>query len=71
MEISFDRRNGELDDLIDQLMNKSEVYHPEMIREMIIGALKSGQENNYLADQKLMRTTMKEMRYTNKFCTLP
>jgi len=66
MEISFDRRNGELDDLIDQLMNKSEVYHPEMIREMIIGALKSGQENNYLADQKLMRTTMKEMRYTNK-----
>ncbi|MCW8860208.1 MAG: TIGR00730 family Rossman fold protein [Deltaproteobacteria bacterium] len=47
-------------------MRKADVYHPEMIRDMILGALKSGQENNYLADQKLMRTTMKEMRYTNK-----
>jgi uncharacterized protein (TIGR00730 family) len=47
-------------------MRKTGVHHPDMIREMIIGALKSGQENDYLADQKLMRTTMKEMRYTNK-----
>lgn len=66
MSISFDRQNGDIDDLIDQLLSRSEVYHPEMIRQMIIGALKSGQENNYLADQKLIRTTMKEMRYTNK-----
>ena len=66
MLLSFDRSNGEIDELIDQLMNKVGVYHPEMIREMIMGALKSGQENDYLADQKLMRTTMKEMRYTNK-----
>ncbi|MDX2479800.1 MAG: TIGR00730 family Rossman fold protein [Desulfuromusa sp.] len=66
MPLSFDRCNGEIDDLIDLLMRKAEVYHPDMIREMIIGALKSGQENDYLADQKLMRTTMKEMRYTNK-----
>ena len=66
MSLSFDRSNGEIDDLIDLLMGKCKVYHPEMIREMIIGALKSGQENDYLADQKLMCTTMKEMRYTNK-----
>lgn len=66
MSLSFERNDGEIDQLIDQLMEKAGVYHPEMIREMIIGALKSGQENNYLADQKLMRTTMKEMRYTNK-----
>lgn len=66
MGISFERRNGEIDLLIDQLMKMTGVYHPDMIREMIISALKSGQENNYLADQKLMRTTMKEMRYTNK-----
>ncbi|MEA3363857.1 MAG: TIGR00730 family Rossman fold protein [Thermodesulfobacteriota bacterium] len=66
MILSFDRSNGEIDELIDQLMDKVGVYHPEMIREMIMGALKSGQENDYLADQKLMRTTMKEMRYTNK-----
>ena len=64
--LSFERRNGDIDELIDQLMGKAGVYHPEMIRDMILGALKSGQENNYLADQKLMRTTMKEMRYTNK-----
>ncbi|MCK5913396.1 MAG: LOG family protein, partial [Desulfuromusa sp.] len=66
MLLSFDRCNGEIDDLIDQLMTKVDVHHPEMIREMILGALKSGQENDYLADQKLMCTTMKEMRYTNK-----
>ncbi|MEA3544173.1 MAG: TIGR00730 family Rossman fold protein [Thermodesulfobacteriota bacterium] len=66
MLLSFDRCNGEIDELIDLLMGKVGVYHPEMIREMIMGALKSGQENDYLADQKLMRTTMKEMRYTNK-----
>ncbi|MCK5826031.1 MAG: TIGR00730 family Rossman fold protein [Desulfuromusa sp.] len=66
MSLSFDRCNGEIDELIDVIMGKCHVYHPEMIREMIIGALKSGQENDYLADQKLMCTTMKEMRYTNK-----
>ncbi len=66
MSLSFDRCNGEIDDLIDLIMDKCNVYHPKMIREMIIGALKSGQENDYLADQKLICTTMKEMRYTNK-----
>ncbi len=64
--LSFSRRNGEIDELIDKLLKRAEVHHPEIIREMIIAALKSGQENDYLADQKLMRTTMKEMRYTNK-----
>jgi len=66
MELHFDRRNGEIDRLIDELMGRVGVHHPEMIRQMILGALKSGQENDYLADQKLMRTTMKEMRFTNK-----
>jgi len=66
MSLSFNRQNGEIDELIDLLTDKCHVYHSEMIREMIIGALKSGQENDYLADQKLICTTMKEMRYTNK-----
>ncbi len=66
MMLSFERRNGEIDELIDRLMKETNVHHPGMIREMIITALKSGQENDYLADQKLIRTTMKEMRYTNK-----
>ena len=66
MDLHFERCNGEVDRLIDELMARVGVHHPEMIRQMILGALKSGQENDYLADQKLMRTTMKEMRFTNK-----
>lgn len=66
MDIHFDRENGHLDDLIDDLMRQVDVHHPEMIRQMIISALKAGRESDYLADLKLMRTTMKEMRYTNK-----
>jgi len=66
MEIRFDRPNEGLDEHIQELMDKVGVNHPRMIREMILTALKAGQENDYLADLKLMRTTMKEMRYTNK-----
>jgi len=66
MELSFTRTNNELDQLIDTLMTRVGVHHPDMVREMIVSALKAGQETDYLADLKLMRTTMKEMRYTNK-----
>lgn len=66
MKLHFSRQNDELDELIDELMRKVGVHHENMVREMIITALKAGQETDYLADLKLMRTTMKEMRYTNK-----
>ncbi len=66
MEIHYGRRNGHIDELLDDLMRQADVHHPEMIREMLISVLKAGRENDYLADLKLMRTTMKEMRYTNK-----
>ncbi|RMF47755.1 MAG: Rossman fold protein, TIGR00730 family, partial [Deltaproteobacteria bacterium] len=66
MELSFQRSNGDIDRLIDELMNRVEVHHAPMVREMIISALKAGHETDYLADLKLMRTTMKEMRYTSK-----
>ncbi len=66
MEISFKKTNGPLDDLIDELLAMSDVHHPEIIREMVISALKTGQENDYPADLKMLRTTMKEMRYTSK-----
>jgi len=66
MELHFPRSNGELDELIDDILRQARVNHPGIIREMIISALKAGQESDYLADLKLMRTTMKEMRYTNK-----
>ncbi len=66
MEISFKKSNGRLDDLINEILGMAEVHHPEIIREMLISALKTGQENDYLADLKMLRATMKEMRYTSK-----
>lgn len=66
MQINFTRSNEALDDLIDQMIDLCEIHHPDIIREMIISALKTGQENDYLADLKMLRSTMKEMRYTSK-----
>ena len=37
-----------------------------MVREMILAALKAGQESEDRADLKLMNTTLKEMRFTTK-----
>lgn len=67
MELKFTRENGEIDQLIDLLIEKAEgINHPASVREMVITALKAGQETDYLADLKLLIGTMKEMRYTNK-----
>lgn len=66
MELHFSRANGELDELVDDIIRLARANHPGIVREMIISALKAGQDTDYLADLKLMRTTMKEMRYTNK-----
>jgi uncharacterized protein (TIGR00730 family) len=66
MELHFSRTNGEIDERIDELLRLVGVHHPAIIREMIISALKSGHEIDYLADLKLLRTTMKEIRYTSK-----
>lgn len=67
MELKFSRDNGEIDELIDRLLEMSGgVHHSGSIREMIITAIKAGQESDYLADQKLLASSMKEMRYTNK-----
>jgi uncharacterized protein (TIGR00730 family) len=67
MELSFTRSNEEIDDLIDMLMKKTAaIHHPEVVREIMISALKAGQEIDYLADLKLFNSTMKEMRYTSK-----
>ncbi len=66
MDISFKKTNGPLDELIDEILSMAQVHHPKIIREMVISALKAGQENDYLADLKMLRTTMKEMRFTSK-----
>lgn len=66
MDLTFKRKNGEIDTKIDELLETVGVHQPKIIRDMIINALKAGVSNDYPADLKLMRTTMKEMRLTSE-----
>jgi uncharacterized protein (TIGR00730 family) len=67
MELHFTRTNGPVDDAIDQLMELAgRICCPELVREMIVAALKAGQEEAEKADLKLMNSTLKEMRFTSK-----
>jgi len=67
MKINFSRTNGPLDGTIDGLMETAGgIRKPEYVREMIIAALKAGQESDESADLKLMNSTLKEMRFTSK-----
>ena len=67
MELHFTRTNGSVDKTIDLLMKQAEgIHQPEIIREMILAALKAGQEDGEKADLKLMNATLKEMRFTTK-----
>ncbi|MEW6602613.1 MAG: TIGR00730 family Rossman fold protein [Nitrospirota bacterium] len=66
-EFYFKRTEGEVDKAIDRLIDMIEdVDHPELVREMIIAALKAGREKNDRAHLRLMNSTMKEMRFTGK-----
>jgi hypothetical protein len=67
MKLYFNKPNGPVDDAIDQLLRLAEgIRRPEYVREMIIAALKAGQEADESADLKFMNTTLKEMRFTSK-----
>ncbi len=67
MKLYFNRQNGPVDEAIDQLLElASGIHRPEYVRDMIIAALKAGQEDDESADLKLMDTTLKEMRFTSK-----
>ena len=67
MELHFSRTNGPADDAIEKLIQLAgDIRHQEMVREMILAALKAGQENPKRVDLKLMTSTVKEMRYTAK-----
>ncbi len=67
MQLHFTRTNGPIDDAIDRLIEQAEgVRRPEYVREMILSALKAGQEDDESADLKLMNSTLKEMRFTSK-----
>ncbi len=67
MKITFAGSNGPLDDLIQSLIETAGgIQRSDYVREMIIAALKAGQEADERADLKLMNTTLKEMRFTSK-----
>lgn len=67
MELHFTRTNGPVDEVIDRLLATAEgIRRPELVREMVLAALKAGQETDQSADLKLMNTTLKEMRFTSK-----
>jgi uncharacterized protein (TIGR00730 family) len=67
MKLHFNKQNGPVDESIDRLIALAEgIQRPEYVREMIIAALKAGQEDDESADLKLMNTTLKEMRFTSK-----
>jgi uncharacterized protein (TIGR00730 family) len=66
-ELHFTRTNGVIDETIEQLMNMlPAIRHRDIVREMLLVALKVGMESDSRADLKLMNTTLKEMRYTTK-----
>jgi len=67
MNLSFNADNGVVDRAIKDLFELTgPIRHHAIVREMIIAALKAGQENPQLADLKVMCSTLKEMRYTSK-----
>jgi uncharacterized protein (TIGR00730 family) len=67
VDLHFARTNGPVDHEIDRLLHLAGgIHHPKIVREMIIAALKAGQETDQRADLKLMNSTLKEMRFTTK-----
>ncbi len=66
-ELHFTNTNGTVDEDIEKLIESvGEIGDRDLVREMILAALKAGQEKNDRAHMKLMNTTMKEMRFTGK-----
>lgn len=65
--LDFLKINGQVDDLIYQLIDLAGgIQHQKFVRDMILTALKAGQENSETADLKLITSTLKELRYTAK-----
>jgi len=67
MKLSLSGSNEQIDQIIRSLIEASGgVCHPKIIGEMLLSTLKIGQEVDYLADLKLINSTLREMRYTAK-----
>jgi uncharacterized protein (TIGR00730 family) len=67
MQLRFTPTNGPADEAIDELIAMvGGIRQPALVRELILAALKAGQENPEKADLKLMNSSLKEMRFTAK-----
>jgi uncharacterized protein (TIGR00730 family) len=67
MKLSYKADNGPVDGTIEELIRQvGDVRRPRVVREMILAALKAGQEDDGGVDLKMMNTSLKEMRYTAK-----
>jgi uncharacterized protein (TIGR00730 family) len=70
-KLNFTRTNNVVDKAIDDLMDMvGGIDQSKIVRELIVAALKVGQENVARADLKLMNSTLKEMRFTSKIFSL-
>lgn len=67
-ELHFTLTNGPVDTAIEALIAQAGgVRRPRIVREMILAALKAGQEDSGdRVDLKMMNQTLKEMRFTAK-----
>jgi len=67
MQLRFTPTNGPADEAIEHLIAMvGGIRQPGLVRELILAALKAGQENAEKADLKLMNSSLKEMRFTAK-----
>jgi uncharacterized protein (TIGR00730 family) len=67
LQLSFRKKDSLADREIEKLISLvGGIDHAGIIREMIIAALKAGQEKVSMEDLRLMNYTMKEMRFTAK-----
>ena len=67
MELHFTHTNGVADTVIQELIDLvGGIEHADIVREMILAALKAGQEDGCRGDLKQMNLTLKEMRFTSK-----
>jgi hypothetical protein len=59
--------NGPIEEWIERLIaSAGGIMRPGIVREMILMSLKAGQEDRGGVNLKVMNTTLKEMRYTEK-----
>lgn len=65
--LDFKKSDDETEERISSLMESvGGIEQKGIVREMIITALKAGQETDYIPNLRMLNNTMKEMRHTNR-----